>query len=139
MIEIKNFSKIYQNEKKAVDNISLTVGDGEIFAFIGHNGAGKSTTIRSIMNLINKTSGKVLIENKEFNKNDVKIKEKSGIAKEDLPHIFERFYKGQNACNESCGIGLSLAKTIIEKSNGYINVESEVGKGSTFTIKYFRM
>ena len=63
----------------------------------------------------------------------------TGIDKEDLPHIFERFYRGKNSCNESCGIGLSLARTIIEKSNGYINVESKEGKGSTFTIKYFRM
>ena len=63
----------------------------------------------------------------------------SGIDKEDLPHIFERFYKGKNSSNESCGIGLSLAKSIIEKSNGDINVESEAGKGSVFTIKYFRM
>ena len=63
----------------------------------------------------------------------------TGIEKEDLPHIFERFYKGKNSSNESCGIGLSLAKSIIEKSNGDINVESEAGKGSVFTIKYFRM
>lgn len=63
----------------------------------------------------------------------------SGIAKEDLPHIFERFYKGKNSGNESCGIGLSLAKSIIEKSNGYIYVESEEGKGSKFTIKYAKM
>ena len=63
----------------------------------------------------------------------------TGIEKEDLPHIFERFYKGKNSSNESCGIGLSLAKSIIEKSNGNIYVESKVGKGSTFTIKYFRM
>ena len=41
MIEIENFSKIYNNEKKAVDNISLKVNNGEIFAFIGHHGAGK--------------------------------------------------------------------------------------------------
>ena len=63
----------------------------------------------------------------------------SGIDKEDLPHIFERFYKGKNSSNESCGIGLSLAKSIIEKSNGNIYVESKVGKGSKFTIKYFRI
>lgn len=63
----------------------------------------------------------------------------SGIDKEDLPHIFERFYKGKNSSNESCGIGLALAKSIIEKSNGDINVESEVGEGSVFRIKYFRM
>lgn len=60
----------------------------------------------------------------------------TGIDKEDLPHIFERFYKGKNSSNESCGIGLSLAKSIIEKSNGNIYVESKVGEGSTFTIKY---
>lgn len=63
----------------------------------------------------------------------------TGIDKEDLPHIFERFYKGKNSSNESCGIGLSLAKTIIEKSNGYINAESKEKKGTTFTIKYFKM
>ena len=61
-----------------------------------------------------------------------------GIDKEDLPHIFERFYKGKNSSNESVGIGLALAKSIIESNNGYIDVESEVGKGSLFTIKYFK-
>ena len=63
----------------------------------------------------------------------------TGIDKKDLPHIFERFYKGKNSSNESCGLGLSLAKSIIEKNNGNIYVKSKVGKGSTFTIKYFRM
>lgn len=62
-----------------------------------------------------------------------------GIDKKDLPHIFERFYKGKNSSNESIGIGLALAKTIIEKNNGYIEVESEEGKGSKFTIKYMHL
>lgn len=62
----------------------------------------------------------------------------TGIAKEDLPHIFEKFYKGKNSNSENFGIGLSLAKTIIEKSNGYVYVESTEGKGSKFTIKYFK-
>ena len=61
-----------------------------------------------------------------------------GIDDEDLPHIFEKFYKGKNSDNESSGIGLSLSKSIIEKSNGYINVESKVGKGTKFIIKYFK-
>lgn len=60
-----------------------------------------------------------------------------GIDKKDLPHIFERFYKGKNATPDSIGIGLSLAKTIIEKDNGTINVESN-DKGSIFEIKYFK-
>lgn len=61
----------------------------------------------------------------------------SGIAKEDLPHIFERFYKGKNSSDDSVGIGLSLAKTIIEKQGGYISVSSELNKGSEFVIKFF--
>jgi len=59
-----------------------------------------------------------------------------GIKKEDLPHIFERFYSGSNKTEHSIGIGLSLAKTIIEKNNGTIEVESSP-KGTTFIIKYF--
>lgn len=60
-----------------------------------------------------------------------------GICKEDLPHIFERFYKGKNANKDSIGIGLALSKVIIEADNGNIDVESEYGKGTIFTIKYF--
>ena len=62
--------------------------------------------------------------------------EGSGIDQKDLKHIFERFYKGKNSDKDSIGIGLSLAKTIIEKDNGFITVDSELGKGTTFYIKY---
>ena len=61
-----------------------------------------------------------------------------GISKEDIPHIFERFYRGKNSSNESIGIGLSLSKTIIESNNGIITVESNNNK-TTFTIKYFKL
>ena len=59
-----------------------------------------------------------------------------GIDKKDLPHIFERFYKGKNASKDSVGIGLALAKTIIENDNGNIFVETD-DVGSKFVIKYF--
>ena len=59
-----------------------------------------------------------------------------GILKKDLPHIFERFYKGENASEDSIGIGLALSKTIIEKDNGNISVESN-NNGTKFEIKYF--
>ena len=62
----------------------------------------------------------------------------TGMDKEDLKHIFERFYKGKNSNKDSIGIGLSLAKTIIEKDNGYITVESEIGKGAKFNIRYLK-
>ena len=61
-----------------------------------------------------------------------------GISEKDLPHIFERFYKGQNASKDSVGIGLALAKTMIEKNNGSITVDSKKGKQTTFRIKYFK-
>lgn len=68
----------------------------------------------------------------------LKIKDNgTGIAKEDLPHIFERFYKGKNSTDGSIGIGFALSKSIIEKNNGYISVMSEIDKGTTFVIKYF--
>lgn len=61
-----------------------------------------------------------------------------GINKEDLPHIFERFYKGQNSSKDSVGIGLALAKTIVEKDNGTITVETDK-IGSKFIIKFFKL
>ncbi len=75
------------------------------------------------------------MQNKLYTKLEIKDYGK-GISKEDLPHIFERFYKSKNSSSESAGIGLALAKSIVQKSNGYINVESEVNIGSKFTIKY---
>lgn len=60
-----------------------------------------------------------------------------GIQKDDLPHIFERFYKGKNADDDRVGIGLALSKAIIEKSGGTVSVDSAIGTGSTFTIKIF--
>lgn len=60
-----------------------------------------------------------------------------GIHEEDILHIFERFYKGKNSSSNSIGIGLALAKSIIEKNNGTITVSSVLNEGTTFTIKYF--
>lgn len=59
-----------------------------------------------------------------------------GIDKTDLPHIFERFYKGKNSSKNSIGIGLALSKAIIEAGGGYISVSSEKNVGTVFTIKY---
>lgn len=58
----------------------------------------------------------------------------TGIDKEDIKHIFERFYRGKNSSPDSVGIGLALSKTIIEKNLGKIEVESEIGKGTIFKV-----
>lgn len=61
-----------------------------------------------------------------------------GIAKEELPHIFERFYKTKNSRADSVGLGLSFVKSMLEKQNGEVRVTSEIGEGTTFIIKIYR-
>ncbi len=61
-----------------------------------------------------------------------------GIAAEDIPHIFERFYKGKNSGKDSGGIGLALTKTIIEGQHGEIIVKSEEGVGTEFEIRFYK-
>ena len=60
----------------------------------------------------------------------------SGIDKQDLPHIFDRFYKGKDSDVNSIGIGLALAKTIIDKNNGSIMAKSDSNR-TTFDVKYY--
>ena len=61
-----------------------------------------------------------------------------GITKEDLPYIFKRFYKGKNAGEDSVGIGLAMAHSIIKSQQGDIEVKSAQGKGTTFMIKFYK-
>ena len=88
MIEIKNFSKIYNNEKKAVHNISLTINDGEIFAFIGHNGAGKTTTLKSISGILDFEEGDILINGKSIKKEPIACKMQMAYVP-DNPDLYE--------------------------------------------------
>lgn len=69
----------------------------------------------------------------------LKIKDTgSGIEKEDLPHIFERFYKGKNSSADSVGIGLALSKSVFNRENAKVEVVSESGKGAEFVIKFYK-
>lgn len=69
---------------------------------------------------------------------EIKIQDTGeGISSKDLPHIFERFYHG-NTNKESIGIGLNMAKSIIEKQNGYIKVESQKKVGTTFILQFYK-
>lgn len=62
----------------------------------------------------------------------------SGIDKEDLPHVFERFYKGKNSDGKSFGIGLALARMIITDQNGTIKAENRASQGAMFTIRFYK-
>ena len=61
----------------------------------------------------------------------------SGIPKEELPHIFERFYKGRGSASGSVGLGLALANQIVLGQNGMLSVESQVGAGTVFSVRFY--
>lgn len=61
-----------------------------------------------------------------------------GIPKEDLPYIFNRFYKGKSASEDSVGIGMAMAYSIITNQNGHIDVSSELEQGTSFSIKFYK-
>ncbi len=116
-------------------------GDNEA-DFVGDYKWQQEAVTNIIKNCIehNKENGTINIkyeENNLFTKISIKD-EGIGIEKEDLKHIFERFYKGKNSTENSVGIGLSLSKNIIEKNNGIILCKSEIGKGTEFIIKYIK-
>lgn len=60
-----------------------------------------------------------------------------GFHKKDIPHLFTRFYKGENSAKDSVGIGLALAQSIIKKQNGEIRAENKKIRGARFTIKFY--
>ena len=87
MIEIKNVTKKYGNEK-AVDNVSFKVNDGDIFAFIGHNGAGKTTLIKSIVGIHDFDEGDILIDGMSIKEKPVECKKLMAFVP-DNPETYE--------------------------------------------------
>ena len=74
MIEIKNVSKTYNGTKKALNDVNLKIASGEIFAFIGHNGAGKTTMIKSIVGILDFEEGDILINGKSIKEDPINCK-----------------------------------------------------------------
>ncbi|CIW24615.1 ABC transporter ATP-binding protein [Streptococcus pneumoniae] len=68
MIEFQNVSKLY-GDKEALSNLNLQIENGEIMGLIGHNGAGKSTTIKSLVSIISPSSGRILVDGQELSEN----------------------------------------------------------------------
>jgi ABC-2 type transport system ATP-binding protein len=84
MIQLENITKRY-DDTTVVDNLNLKIEAGEIVGIIGHNGAGKSTTLKMITGLVEPTSGKVHIMGKDIRKEGVKIKQHIGFLPEESP------------------------------------------------------
>lgn len=88
MIEFRDVTKDYDG-KLALNHLNLTLESGEIVGLIGHNGAGKSTTIKSLVSVINPTQGQIFVDDKELSSNRLEIKKKIGYVA-DSPDLFLR-------------------------------------------------
>lgn len=87
MLKIDNLTKYYKN-KIGVDKVDIELRKGEIFGFIGPNGSGKSTTIKCILNFLNKNNGSIYIDNKLIDKKDYLFKENIGYLPSEI-HLYE--------------------------------------------------
>lgn len=88
MLEIKNYTKVYGKDKVAADHVNLTVQDGDIFGFIGHNGAGKSTTIRAVVGVMDFDEGDILIDGHSVKKEPLECKKITAYIP-DNPDLYE--------------------------------------------------
>lgn len=88
MIEIKNVSKTYNGKKKVLKDVSFKIESGEIFAFIGHNGAGKTTMIKSIMGILDFEEGDILVDNKSIKEEPLECKRIMAYVA-DNPDLYE--------------------------------------------------
>lgn len=88
MLTISNLSKTYKGDKKAVDQLSLQVEAGDIFGFIGHNGAGKSTTIKSVVGVLDFDEGEILIQGHSIKKDLLLCKQQIAYIP-DSPDLYE--------------------------------------------------
>ncbi|NKW93717.1 ABC transporter ATP-binding protein [Bacillus toyonensis] len=89
MLEIINFSKTYKGGKKAVNHLNITVKAGDIFGFIGHNGAGKSTTIKSLVGVIDFEEGEIFIDGHSVKKDPIACKRVMAYIP-DNPDLYEQ-------------------------------------------------
>ena len=112
-VSIQNLNKIYPSTFKALDNLSLDIEKGEIFALLGPNGAGKSTLINIICGIVSKTSGKVLINNHDNVKDFRKTRSMIGVVPQELSlEVFETVW--DNVC---------YSRGLYGKSNNFKYIE----------------
>jgi signal transduction histidine kinase len=125
-----------------IKGIELTVSGAESVMFTGDLNWTAEAILNILKNNVEHTpeGGKLNIT---FSENalytEIVIEDNGiGIAKEDIPYLFQRFYKGKNASEGSIGIGLAMAHSIVTNQQGVIEVKSTVGKGTIFWIKFYK-
>lgn len=134
MILIKNTTKSYGPNFKAVDNLSLEIRDGEIFGFIGPNGAGKTTTIKMMTGITGFDTGDITINNIDITKDPIEAKKQFGFVP-DSPDMFLRL-KGVEYLNFMADI-YDVAKDLRDKRIVDLAEKFEMSDALTDTIQSY--
>lgn len=125
-----------------VKNITIHINGSNNVTFIGDYKWEFEALSNILKNCLEYTSENknIYVSFKETNMfTEITIQDEGkGMSKEEKRRMFERFYKGENSSNNNFGIGMSLAKEIINKDNGKIKVDSTPDIGSTFKIRYYK-
>ncbi|MBR3307799.1 MAG: ABC transporter ATP-binding protein [Lachnospiraceae bacterium] len=128
MLSIKGYGKTYGEGKRAADNVSLTVERGDIFGFIGHNGAGKSTTIRAVVGVLDFTEGEILIDGHSV-KNDPMACKRITAYIPDNPDLYDNLTGIQylNFIADVFGIGASEREASFRKYADMFEITESLG------------
>lgn len=127
MIQLENVSK-YFGDKTAVDNLSLTIQQGEIFGLIGHNGAGKTTTLKMLLNIIEPSKGAVLFDGVGYTSaTEHQIKMNIGYVP-DNPDLFvrTRAIDFLNFVADAYGVSEDVRRSRIQEFSRLLGIESEL-------------
>ena len=128
MLEIKHYSKSYGKGKKAADDVCITVDGGDIYGFIGHNGAGKSTTIRAVVGVLDFTEGEIYIDGHSV-KNEPMACKKVTAYIPDNPDLYENLTGIQylNFVADVFGIGTAERNERIKKYGDLFEISDSLG------------
>ena len=128
MLEIRHFSKSYGGGKKAADDVTIQVACGDIYGFIGHNGAGKSTTIRAVVGVLDFTDGEIYIDGHSVRDEPMACKQVTAYIP-DNPDLYENLTGIQylNFVADIFGIGPGEREERIRKYAGLFEITDALG------------
>ena len=128
MLDIKGYTKVYGEGKKAADNVNLTVESGDIYGFIGHNGAGKSTTIRAVVGVLDFTEGEIYIDGHSVKDESMECKKITAYIP-DNPDLYENLTGIQylNFIADVFGISVSDRKSRIKEYADRFEITDSLG------------
>ncbi len=129
MVEIKNFSFTYPGGKQAVRDLSLTLNEGDLFAFIGHNGAGKTTTIKAMVGILDFSGGDITIFGKSIKKLPLECKKELAFIP-DNPDLYDSLTGIQylNFVGDIYQIDANERKQKVEKYATMLEIYDDLGK-----------